>query len=483
MMLRVNPRDYYFELLRSVFADKRWVVTSDVLAGCTKYVAALKALGAERALCIATSEGAGAGPDPEFAPNPIVSPVEAPDVMSGIRLSLDAFANLPPQAVAQVDAFDPAGTARVLGTIFDDGRDVAGRKKYGARTAAWQALEDKTSVDAFWEAAGIPHAPSAIVPARLDALGAASARLDAGHGCAWAGDNREGFNGGAVCLRWVQTADEQAAAAEFFAAHCDQVRVMPFLEGIPCSIHGFVLPDYVVALRPCELFVLRRPEARMLSYARAGSFWDPSAGDRASMQDVARRAGAHLQQSVGFRGAFTVDGVLTKDGFLPTELNPRFGAALFLMTAGLELPLLLLNAVIIEEHGLDFRPAELEALLLAHADTHRAGGGLAISPKRGLENQEAKLVWRDGVFVVVDDSTEDADAIVRLGPASAGSAAIVDLIAERTPVGPSAAPRIAAALACVDAHWDLGIGPLQPAPDVRRSSADDTALASATESS
>ncbi|HMR73995.1 MAG TPA: hypothetical protein PKD61_02755, partial [Polyangiaceae bacterium] len=62
-----NP-DYYFQLLRQVYSNKRWIVTSDVLAGCTKFVDALKALGAERALCIATSRGAGAGPDPDFAP-------------------------------------------------------------------------------------------------------------------------------------------------------------------------------------------------------------------------------------------------------------------------------------------------------------------------------------------------------------------------------------------------------------------------------
>ncbi len=460
-----NP-DYYFQLLRQVYSNKRWIVTSDVLAGCTKFVDALKALGAERALCIATSRGAGAGPDPDFAPNPILCPVEAADVMTGIRKSLDAFADLPPEAVAQVDAFDPAGTAAVLGTIFDDGRDVAGRRKYGARAASWQALEDKTLVDAFWHAAGIAHAPSAVVPATLQALRKKSHELDTGHGCAWAGDNREGFNGGAVYLRWVQTATEETAAAEFFAAHCDQVRVMPFLEGIPCSIHGFVFSDYVVALRPCELFVLRRPGKRELHYARAGSFWDPPLRDREAMQRIARRAGEELRQRVGFRGAFTVDGILTQNGFFPTELNPRFGAALFLMTSGLDLPLLLLNAAIIEEDSFDFRPEALEAMLLEHVDAHRAGGGLAISSKRGLGSHEAKLIWRGEGFEV-DNAAADPDAIARLGPASAGSAVLVDLVAQRTPIGPSAAPRVAAALACLDAHWDLGIGTLEPALDVR----------------
>ena len=48
--------------------------------------------------------------------------------------------------------------------------------------------------------------------------------------------------------------------------------------------------------------------------------------DREAMRGAARRVGAHLQREHGYRGAFGIDGVLTADGFRPTELNTRMSA-------------------------------------------------------------------------------------------------------------------------------------------------------------
>jgi hypothetical protein len=41
------------------------------------------------------------------------------------------------------------------------------------------------------------------------------------------------------------------------SARADRVRVMPFLEGIPCSIHGIVFAEHVAALQPLEMVTLR----------------------------------------------------------------------------------------------------------------------------------------------------------------------------------------------------------------------------------
>ena len=46
------------------------------------------------------------------------------------------------------------------------------------------------------------------------------------------------------------------------------------------------------------------------------------------MRALARRVGAALRDQVGFRGSFSIDGVLAEEGFLPTELNPRLGAGM-----------------------------------------------------------------------------------------------------------------------------------------------------------
>jgi hypothetical protein len=452
----------YRALLSRVFAGQRVIVAVDVLAGATPMARDLQALGAERCLCVATSLGVGPTPDPEFAPDPVLVEIDAPDMMTGIRRSLEVFANLPAWAVERIDAFDPEKKARVIGSTFDDGRPVGGRRKYGARAPEWRALEDKTVVDAFWDGADVARAPARVVPASRDALEAARTELDAGAGVVFSGDSRDGVNGGATYVRWVRSPEQTDEVAPFFHANCDRVRVMPFLEGIPCSIHGFVFPTAIVTLRPCEMLVFQRPGSTLLHYGRAGSFWDPAPEVREQMREVARKTGERLREGYGYRGAFTVDGVLTREGFLPTELNPRFGAALSIMTAKLDIPLLLLNAAVVEGEDLDWQPEELERLILEVADRERSGGGMAMTERKETENRKADLVWTGAAFRIAAKG-ETADATAMLGPSSVGGFLKVELVPDRTPVGPSAAPRVALALACADAHWDLGIGTLEPA--------------------
>ena len=90
----------------------------------------------------------------------------------------------------------------------------------------------------------------------------------------WSGDARDGFNGGGDFVRRVLTDDDARAALAFFGPRCDRVRVMPFLDGVPCSIHGFVLPDGTAVLRPVELAILRGTDRRFV-YGGLGTTWDP----------------------------------------------------------------------------------------------------------------------------------------------------------------------------------------------------------------
>jgi hypothetical protein len=78
-------------------------------------------------------------------------------------------------------------------------------------------------------------------------------------------------------VRWVGTDEQARAAAEFLGEHRDdRLWVMPFLDGVSCSIHGFVLPGGVAALRPVELLVLRRtpPATSTGSCTPAPTCWD-----------------------------------------------------------------------------------------------------------------------------------------------------------------------------------------------------------------
>jgi hypothetical protein len=104
------------------------------------------------------------------------------------------------------------------------------------------------------------------------------------------------------------------------------------------------------------------------------------------MRSLARRVGAALRREVGFGGPFTVDGVLTAEGFLPTELNPRCEAGLQAPSGGLsDMPLQTLIAAISAGIDLDYRPPELESLLVDRADGHRAGGTWRAVPGKAPE--------------------------------------------------------------------------------------------------
>lgn len=238
--------------------------------------------------------------------------------------------DLPPEVVAAVEELDPDGRGLFRTTPFvTSDEPLLGRPVTGGRPRAFLALEDKVLADQVWAGAGVAAAPSRVVPLHAEALAEATRDVRGPHGAVWSGG---GLTGGGDYVRWVADRDDEVRARAFLAPRSEQVRVMPFLDGVPCSIHGFVLADGTAALRPVELAVLRDRGARTFVHGGLGSTWDPPAADREHMREVARRVGEHLRTAHGYRGAFGVDGVLTADGFVPTELNPRLSAGATLLT-------------------------------------------------------------------------------------------------------------------------------------------------------
>ena len=327
--------DWWRRPLGALVSGRRVIVVGGPAAAWTSHVAALRDLGATDVLVVAT-ESLGAGPQPQATVAVVDVPGDDTDAMVRLHAVLDILAAPPPAIVDAVEAFDPDGTAVVFGTFLTETPELVGRPLVAHRRPEWVALEDKTIVDALLDRAGVTRASSTVVP-----VGDASEvwrALDRGNGTVWAADARDGYHGGAARTRWVTDDDEAAAATADLSPWCDTVRVMPFLEGIATSVHGIVLPDGVVALRPVELVTLRR--GHELRYSGCATFWDPPAAVREEMRDAARRVGALLQREFDFRGAFTLDGVAMTDGFRPTELNPRFGAGLGMIASGLDgLPL------------------------------------------------------------------------------------------------------------------------------------------------
>jgi hypothetical protein len=241
---------------------------------------------------------------------------------------------------------------------------------------------------------------------------------------------------------------------------------MPFLEGIPCSVHGMVFPSGVAAFRPVEMVTLRRPGSGRLRYAGAATFWDPPAADREVMRDLARRVGEGLRERVGYRGAFTVDGVLAVEGFLPTELNPRLGAGLSMMTGSLPgLPLGLLHRALIEGEALAFGAADLEGQVLAAADRSRAGGAWTVTEAAADATSELSVVFEEGTCRPAE--VGEADGVLMFGPSGVGGFVRLALDPDRVPVGPPVAPLAVAGFALADERFGAGIGPLEPARAVR----------------
>ncbi len=447
--------------LRAVYGTRPWLVASDVLQGGARTVRRLRTWGAPRCFGIAAREGVGdLVVGPEDWEHHVLGLPSAP-FMEAIHSAEDALRDLPSDLQEAVDRFDPDHAMRVIGTIVSDGRPVAGRAFWGSRPRSWRDLEDKVKIDRLWDECGIPRMPSEIVAVDGAALRAAHRRLDRGTGTVWAGDATRGFHGGASFTFPVRTDADASVATEALAARCVRVRVMPYLDGIPCSIHGIVFPGHVVVLRPAELLVLRHGGTGRFVYCRADTFWDPKPATREAMRAAARAAGTSLRSSVGYRGAFTIDGIATADGFRPTELNPRVGAALMLMDA--DFPFSFLHDALVEQVPFTTDPAALERALLERADASRHANILL---QTDVTLATAKLPLRfDGTEWRDARGDDDADGVLNVGPGPTGGTLSLQVDPEHAPVGVSLAPRVAALADFADARFGLRVGPLVPAID------------------
>ncbi len=469
--------DRVTEAARQFVGGRRVVLAGLPVAAATRFVGLLRRLGSDRCLVVGTTLGTGDLPDRTDAAW-VDLDIDAADVMDEFRQFERAVADPPPALTAALDRFDPDGDALVLAAPFQAVAAIAGRPVVAARPPEWVALEDKTTNDALFDRAGVARPPSEIVAADdADGLAAAAARLDAGPGTVWSGDAREGFNGGGSFVRWVTDEAQATEARGFFAPRCDRARVTPFLEGTPCSIHGFATEEGLAVFRPVEGITLRSTSPRRLHYAGTSTFWDPPAGDRAAMRVAARRIGALLRSEVGFRGSYAIDGVLTNRGFLPTELNPRWGAGMVVLGQGLpELPLPVLHWAVTAGRPCPITPDDLEATLVSAADVHRAGGGWVSGSIAWRETRERPVVATDdgcraanGDGATGGDAADEATGVVTTGPSSHGGFVRFTATPDRTPVGPLLAPRVAAAFRWADKALGAGIGPLEAATPVVRS--------------
>jgi hypothetical protein len=436
--------------LREAFGPRPVILAGGPAAGATARVAQLQTIGVERILVIASGHGTGPLPEIELLVHELPTPANA---IEEFRNEERFFADPPAEVVAAIDAFDPDGDAILIAPPFFDVRALGQRAAFGARRREWVALEDKTQADELFDTASVARPLSEIVPANEVAIDAASHRLDCGDGTVWSADARDGFNGGGIFVRWVRDESDRAEALEVLLPRCDHVRIAPFVEGIPCSMHGFVTRDGVAAFRPVELLTLRSGRRPRLRYVGCATYFDPPASDVGEMRAAVKRVGEVLRERVDFRGSFTIDGILSADGWVATECNPRFGAALgYTAKAAPELCFGLLHHAVVEGVA-DVPSATLETHVIAAADVCRWGGAWTTTECR----------FDDNCSVVVDAPAGSLTA----GPGAMGGFIRFEADPLTTPVGPSFAPLAARAFERADAEFGVGLGPLEPARQVR----------------
>jgi hypothetical protein len=451
------------ERLGSLYAGRPVIIGVGVLAMATEPVRWLRALGCP-VLVVCTTRGAGPWP-PDDAAEVVEIPAPAAAMVTEEMRGHDRMLRqLPQRARDAVERFDPERRALWLTTPFvTSDEPILGRPVTGGRTAAALALEDKLLAEQVWQAAAVPAAPHRVVPVDRRALAEATAEVGGPLGAVWSGDTREGFNGGGDFVRWVDVPADQGGAFAFFAARCDQVRVMPFLDGVPCSIHGLVLPDGTATFRPVEIAMLRDPTTHTFLSAGLGTFWDPSVDDRDEMRGVARRVGAHLATAYSYRGGFGIDGVLTADGFRPTELNSRMSAGLTVL-ATLDPHLVsLLHLALVAGRDPGLSVAEVESLVPA-MDLHRVGRLQLLLPRLEVEARELDVTHDAGG---VRRASAPTGETVSIAPTATGAFVRLTPAAFLAP-GDRLATAGAALARLVEREYDVDLGALEAAPDVRR---------------
>ena len=449
VVVESDPSAAVGELLRPLVHDRTFVVVGAPLRALAFDATELLDLGARHVLVVGDGVGSRL-PDQREGLSWRVLDVAGPS-FDEARLSVARqLAHLPADVQAAIDAVDPDGEALVLNANnLYTAATVAGRRVLGPARPEWLALEDKTTCLELWRHAGVAQAPFELVPARHNELVGAAVRLDEGEGTVWAGDNHDFVHSGASLTRWVREPSDVEPVAATMAAHCTTVRVMPFLEGIPCSIHGIITVDGVAGLRPCEMLVVRDHSPGHLRFIGMGDAWDPQPDDREDMRDVARRVGAVLRERHGYRGTFSIDGVMTVDGFRPTELNPRVGGGMMLLSAACPQLGLLLHAYYLAD-GVDtgLRAGEAENAIVTAADQQRM--------VRVVDMLDGNLAPLDEPIVIDNGRGHAADPTgERHGTASIRRidtylpwGRTLEIDPERLPVGSSSAPWIADASIC-----------------------------------
>ncbi|SHN52726.1 hypothetical protein SAMN05660350_00420 [Geodermatophilus obscurus] len=225
------------------------------------------------------------------------------------------------EVVDRIDGADPTGSGLVYAGSFTAVSTLAGRKVIGARTPAVLAVERKDIQQSLLDLPGRivpiddfqPAGPAMVVqgiPADGVAMATSHTYLMPPHS---------------------EAHPRQDTVLATLRRDCRQLRIAPFHPGIPCTFYGFVTGSDVIDFGPVEALVFWDPQTWRLvapGIVRPLPLQNADAVNaRIQVHDVATR----LRERAGYVGAFGVDGVLTTDGYVIHEINPRVCAGFSLL--------------------------------------------------------------------------------------------------------------------------------------------------------
>ncbi len=260
------------------------------------------------------------------------------------KIEFDKWIQSPPPHVGEwLDKLDPQRNWIVVAPPGTNQPTFCERSIIGWRDLTTAKIEDKTLIDDLWQRLGIPSPPYKVLPADDPLLLEWSTRLNRGLGTIFATDTTQGYIGDAQGLCWVRTKEEFSRAQKWLAGSTARVRVAEFVPGAPCSVLGMVLKDGVAVFEPIEIITLRDPGNSQLVFCGSSTFWRPGETARSQMREYTRVAGRYLAAQMNYAGLYSVDGILTRSGFLATELNPRHASGLGITEACPSFPISLFN--------------------------------------------------------------------------------------------------------------------------------------------
>ncbi len=440
--------------LTEVYGNRRWVIAAQAAVAATGIHEQLTGWDSET-LIIASNAGTGELPDTSIE----YTGSGGLTILDSIREFYDSVVDPDPEVLDAVDRFDPERSARVITEPHATAPFMLSRRTFGVRKPEWSAWEDKMRVDSLWEKLGIDHAPYLIVD--IDDAPAAAEELATESGTVWVADNTGGWHGGGELVRWARDRDQYGDLSQWFRARSTRVRIMPFLEGLPCSIHGWVTATGIATFLPVEILILRHGDGPGFEYAGVATVWQAPEAATASMRRSARLVGERLREADGYLGPFGIDGVLTVDGFRPTELNPRMSAGAGIQLGDVDLPLgLLMRAEIEGLVEVDHRWLEESAL-----------GGR--EPTLHFGKMVTEIV-RDTIWVgygsagelVTTPEQNLALGKIEAGPSATGSYIMGDFDTAKLPDGISVGPIVADAMNLASDTWNLSLPRLVAAPSL-----------------